>query len=229
MRLGKQVVSIRGRAGGYELISHDGGVVTVDAVVFATPANVTARILQDESPYSAEQLSAINHTNLGTISLIYRSQDLTDVMPFSGIMIPRREGRRIDAVTWSSRKDRERTPAGYDVLRVFFGGGDPATATLPEQDLLGVVCTELHDLLGIQARPQHHFVARWVDEYARAYVGHLTRVEAIEQDLPDGCFVTGASYRGLAVPDCIHQGRRTAEQVRQYLHKLASPVTPDRG
>jgi oxygen-dependent protoporphyrinogen oxidase len=38
-------------------------------------------------------------------------------------------------------------------------------------------------------------------------------VEAIEMALPAGLYVTGSPYRGIGIPDCVHQGRQTAERI----------------
>lgn len=224
LRLNAPVSALRPLAAGYDVILNDGERWPAAAVILATPAGVTARILAEHFPESARLLSAIRHSSLGTAALIYRADDMAGVLPFSGVMIPRREQRRIDAVTWPSRRARERTPAGYELLRVFYGGGDPALATLPEAALIAIIQAELRDLFGIHAQPQHYVVARWVEEYAQAQVGHLDLVAAIERALPAGLFVAGASYRGLAVPDCIRQGREAAEQARQYVHQSASPA-----
>jgi oxygen-dependent protoporphyrinogen oxidase len=125
-------------------------------------------------------------------------------------MIPRREKRRIDAVTWTSAKIPGRAPEGYALLRVFLGGGLPETVTMPETELLTVVQEELADLLRITAAPLDYRLARWPDSYPQADVGHLARVAEIERLLPASFHVTGSAYRGLAVPDCIQQARDTA-------------------
>jgi oxygen-dependent protoporphyrinogen oxidase len=114
-----------------------------------------------------------------------------------------------------------RAPDGYTLLRVFFGGGEPTTATMAEDDLVAVVRAELRDLLGIAAEPVGYRLARWPGSYAQADVGHLALVDAIEQALPAGLYVTGASYRGLAVPDCIRQGRATARQALATLSAVS--------
>jgi oxygen-dependent protoporphyrinogen oxidase len=43
--------------------------------------------------------------------------------------------------------------------------------------------------------------------------GHLKRVDEIEKLLPKGLALAGSSYRGIAVPDCIHQGREVARKI----------------
>jgi oxygen-dependent protoporphyrinogen oxidase len=222
LRLNAQVIDVVALSDNtYEVVLADGERLLASAIIFTIPAPVTAKILAPVAPTASEDLSAIHHNNLGTISLIYRAENLANVLPFSGVMIPRREGRRIDAITWTSRKDRERTPEGYEILRVYYGGGDPETTTMSEADLLAVVQDELRDLLNIVATPEQYSIARWSNDYAQAPVGHLERVARIEANLPQGIYVAGASYRGLAVPDCIAQGQASAQQALTQLGVLA--------
>ena len=37
--------------------------------------------------------------------------------------------------------------------------------------------------------------------------------EAIEAALPPGIYVTGSPYRGVGMPDCVHQSQQTAEKI----------------
>lgn len=211
MRLNAPVQQIEKANGeGYVAVLADGERIAADSVIFATPANVTARLLANAAPEASTLLQQIKHNSIGTISLAYDSAELNMAEPIRGLMIPRRERRRIDAVVWTSAKIPARAPEGYALLRVFFGGGDPTTATMPEDELLAVVTGELEALLGITAPPVDYRMARWPDSYAQAAVGHLELVESIERALPGGLYLTGASYSGLAVPDCIKQGRDTA-------------------
>jgi oxygen-dependent protoporphyrinogen oxidase len=53
-------------------------------------------------------------------------------------------------------------------------------------------------------------VARWELGFTQYTVGHLDRVERIEDSLTQDCptlAVAGAVYRGLGLPACIRQGR----------------------
>jgi oxygen-dependent protoporphyrinogen oxidase len=182
--------------------------LSADAVVLAVPANRAATMLAGVAPEAARPLRAIRHNAIGTVSLAYRTADVRLSAPIRGLMIPRRERRRIDAVVYTSAKLPSRAPDGTSLLRVFFGGGDPSLAVAPEAELLAVVRAELRELLGLDAEPLDAVMARWPDSYAQADVGHLERVAAIEAALPPGVFVAGGSYRGLAVPDCVKQGRQ---------------------
>jgi protoporphyrinogen/coproporphyrinogen III oxidase len=222
LRLGCAVENIVAVGDGYELVLSDGSMVYADIVVLAIPANVGAQLLTDIAPDAATAMQAIKHTNLGTISLMYKTEDLDGVERIQGLMIPRREQRQIDAVAWTSHKNDRVAPEGYEMLRVFFGGSAPDVATLPEAELATVVKFELRDLLGIDAEPVDYRVFRWINSYPQADVGHLERVADIENKLPANIYVTGASYRGLAVPDCIQQGQNTAALLTQQLSERVS-------
>jgi protoporphyrinogen/coproporphyrinogen III oxidase len=78
--------------------------------------------------------------------------------------------------------------------------------------LLALVRAELATILGVRAAPLFTRTFRWQDGYPQYTVGHLDRVRAIERALPAGLYVTGSSYRGVGVPDCVRQGQEVALQ-----------------
>lgn len=210
LRLNAPVTRV-GRAGDGYRVEVNGDTITADAVLIATPANVAARLIADTAPEAAALMGEIDHVNIGTASLIYPQAAFAGVERFTGLMIPRREGRCIDAITWTSYKKPQTVPEGYEMLRIHFGGGNPETVTMPEDALLRVIGAELRALIpGFDADPIDYRVYRWAGSYPQADVGHLDRVTAIEAALPAGLYVTGSSYRGLAVPDCVGQAVKTA-------------------
>ncbi|MBN2045745.1 MAG: protoporphyrinogen oxidase [Anaerolineales bacterium] len=202
---------------GYQvsLIDHDS--VYADAVILATPANQTSKLLADLDREVSALIGQIDHQNIGTATLIFNSSDLSLPYEINGLMIPRREKRRIDAITWTTNKPMVRGPEGFDMLRVFFGGGDPSLATMPEDEIVSAIRLELKDILGIEAAPVFFAVFCWPESFPQAYVGHQTLVDQIEQKLPPGIFVAGSSYRGIGIPDCIRQGRDTARQALEVI------------
>lgn len=202
---------------GYCLDLVDGEKISADAVIIATPANVTADLLQPIRSDVAAQLGKIRHSSIGTISFFYKTSHLQLGYKINGLMIPRREGRRIDAVTFPIAKMPDRAPDGYSIIRVFFGAGAPELVALDDEALVDSVRKELLALLGIRAKPIDHIIFRWPESFPQADVGHLDLVAEIESGLPENVYITGSSYRGIGVPDCVRQGRETA---RQALMKL---------
>lgn len=198
----------------YQLHLSDGTRLHTNAIILAVPAFVAAHLLADLAPQAAETLRQIRYVSTGTVSLAYKRDEIDHPLNGFGIVIPRSERRRINAVTWSSTKFDHRAPEGYALLRIFFGGSrTPEMMDVPEETLLPIVKEELAAMMGVTAVPLFHRIYRWQNSNPQYDVGHLDRVAAIEASLPPGIFVTGSPYRGVGVPDCVKQAKDTAVNV----------------
>ncbi|MBC8506011.1 MAG: protoporphyrinogen oxidase [Anaerolineales bacterium] len=217
LRLNVETVKVEPHANGYAVTLGDSEVLYADALILATPANASAQILDGVGTEVSSMLEKIRHENIGTISLVYRAEDVQMAKRIHGLMVPRREGRAIDAVTFTSLKMPTRAPQELLLLRVFFGGGKPELVEFEDDALLSKVSEELADLLGIAAEPIEMVPFRWPCSFPQADVGHLDLVDEIENLLPKGVYVAGSSYRGIGVPDCIRQGQQAADDVVNYL------------
>ena len=91
---------------------------------------------------------------------------------------------------------------------------------LDDDELLRTMKAQLRDIMGVAREPLFHRVYRWENANAQYDVEHLSRVEAIERALPPGIWVTGSPYRGVGLPDCVHQSQSTAVQVVEQLRSL---------
>lgn len=224
LRLNAQVETVAKNEHGYQVILSNGESLHADGVLFATLAQQTAKMIRQIAPEASQRLAALRQQNIGTVSLVYREEDIPKRPVVNGLMIPRREKRLIDAVTFTSRKMPERSTAGYAVLRIFIGGGAPEMVELPDEQLLSAIKKELSELLHITAEPQTWTAFRWEDGFPQAEVGHLQRVSEIEGLLPRGLALAGSSYRGIAVPDCIRQGREAARKTSMALQGGPHPL-----
>lgn len=185
-----------------------------DALVITTPAYVAADLLAPIAPRTATILSNIRYVSTGTISLAYKEDDVEHPLDGFGLVVPRSEKRPINAITWSSKKFNHRAPTGYVLMRVFFGGSrNPGTMEWDDDVLLEKVCGELRNLLGIHADPLFHRIYRWNRANPQYDVGHLDQLDDAEAALPSSIFLTGSAYRGIGIPDCVHQSQITAEKV----------------
>jgi len=211
LRLNSSVQSIEKNRSGFHVRLTRGDIFRADAIVIATLANVASGLLKDISPEASQKLGKIRHNHIGTVSLVYKESDLPK-LDINGLMIPRREKRAIDAVTFTSKKMPHRSSPGYALLRVFIGGGKPEVVECGEEKLLATIRSELSELLGITAEPVAHKVFRWQNGFPQAEVGHLDLIDEIERHLPVNIALAGSSYRGIAVPDCIRQGRNAVKR-----------------
>ena len=87
-------------------------------------------------------------------------------------------------------------------------------------ELIEACSRHLAALLALPERPEHAAVVRWPASMPQYEVGHLERVAGIRASLPPGIFVTGQSYDGVGVADCVRAAGLTAEAVAA---SLASP------
>jgi oxygen-dependent protoporphyrinogen oxidase len=225
LRTNAAVAAIRPVEGGYDvrLGSHGagggegtGGASPVSAVVLATPAPVTARLLRDLCPAAATLLEEIEHASTATVSLAYRAGEVGNPPAGYGFVVPRAEGRHLLAGTWGSNKWPGRAPTGQVLLRGYVGGvGRDAILDTDDDGLVHLVRAELGSLAGIQGTPVHAEVHRYPAGMPQYTVGHLSRVDRIRSALArcPGLWLTGAAYNGVGIPDCISDAQTTARTV----------------
>ena len=101
-------------------------------------------------------------------------------------------------------------------MRCFIGGtGTEAVWSLSDEQIVGLVRTELRQIFGLDSEPLFARAYRWKSAMAQYGVGHLDRLERIErlrQQLP-ALALAGNGYRGIGVPDCIRSGGNAVSQI----------------
>jgi oxygen-dependent protoporphyrinogen oxidase len=216
---GSQAVSLHSlNAGGppYAVRTQDGAALRADAVVLTTPSNVSSRLLETLDPDLAEDLMRIRYVSSAVVSVGYRPQAGLAPLNGFGFIIPKTEGRRITACTWSSTKFDDRAPEGHQLLRCFVGGpGREEMVDLDDEALLQLVRDELRDIMGLRGEPDPVCIFRWRKANPQYDLGHLDRVVQMRDRAQGrrGLFLAGSSYDGVGVPDCVRQAQDAAEGV----------------
>ncbi len=193
--------------------------VEAGAVVLATPAAPTARLLVDEVPDGAAGLAGIEAASVAVVTLALRAQDVPDALfERSGFLVPPVERRTIKASTFSFAKwDWVRAlDPDVVVLRTSLGRhGEEATLQATDDGLVRVSLADLAAMAGITARPVDVHVQRWGGALPQYAVGHLDRVAAIRAAVArhPGLAVCGAAYDGVGVPAVIGSARRAVAAI----------------
>ena len=201
---------------------------TFDAIILATPAWATAKLLRDVDAEASRALAAIPHVSSATISLGYRQEDLSRPPDGYGYVVPRSEGRPVLACTWTSNKWAQRAPDGHVLLRAFAGrAGQPDPLDQSDAELIDLARNEFRDILGLTADPVVSRVYRWPEGMPQYNLGHLDRVGIAEARLAahPALAVAGNGYHGVGIPDCIRSGETAAERI---MADLAVPFAPRR-
>lgn len=216
VRTSSGVRSLSRENAGYRLMLCSGDTLTCDSVILATPAHVSARLLNDLAPDLAGTLGEIPYASTATVSLAYRDADVPGDLDGYGYIVPRAEERPVLACTWISSKFRHRAPEGYRLIRMFLGRyGQEQMLAGNDADLVALARDEAREVLGITATPSHRRLYRWPLAMPQYCLGHLQRLAAIDRGLKGlpGIYLAGSSYRGVGIPDCIGSGERAARSV----------------
>ncbi len=196
----------------------DGTELSGDAVIIATPAWATRRLLGDLDARLAELLDSIPFSSSATVPMAFRAEDCPFDTRFFGILVPLVEHRPVMAVTMSSSKWPDRAPAERVLLRGFVGGPhNQEIMDKSDDELIEIVRTQLVEMLGLRAdaKPLFARVFRWTLGMPQYTIGHLDRVDEIERTVgaQRGLGLAGGSYRGVGVPNCLESGEKAVSKV----------------
>jgi protoporphyrinogen/coproporphyrinogen III oxidase len=156
------------------------GRAEVDAVVLATPAEATARLLHPVDPAASEALSGIRYAPVTVVHAAWPRDRVRHPIDGFGLLVPSMEGRRILGSLWPGTLFPGRVPPGLVLTANFVGGArTPELAALPDAELEGLVQEELSSLIGAEGPPAFTLVTRWPGAIPQYRAGHGRRVSAV--------------------------------------------------
>jgi oxygen-dependent protoporphyrinogen oxidase len=214
IRLNSRVESLVWKSGTWS-VRIDGVSLDADAVCLAVPAYVAAQLLQNLNERLAAQLNAIKYASTATINFAYPRAAIKHPLNGFGFVVPFIEKRSLIACTFSNVKFNNRAPDDHVLLRAFAGGAlQPEMFDDPEPRIERDLC----ELLGITRKPLFTQIAKWKRSMPQYEVGHLDRVQAIENEVRGlkGLALAGNAYRGAGIPDCVRSGEAAAEILFNY-------------
>ncbi|MET0998126.1 MAG: protoporphyrinogen oxidase [Marmoricola sp.] len=224
--------------GGWNLVvgsTRDPEVVRADAVVLATPARATARLLSDVAPSAALALARIEYASMAIVTLAIPARAFPEVAG-SGFLVPPVDGRAIKASTFSFAKWDWVRAAGRGngsgeellVLRCSLGRHrEERTLQASDEELVETALRDLADAIGPTPPPVDSHVQRWGGALPQYAVGHLDRVASVRRELATmtGLAVCGSAYDGIGIPACIASAEKA---VAKILDDLTPPPPPTR-
>jgi oxygen-dependent protoporphyrinogen oxidase len=218
--------------GGWNLVvgpTRDPEVVQADAVVLATPARATSRLLSDTAPGAALHLARLEYASMAIVTLAFPAGDFPAVAG-SGFLVPPVDGRAVKAATFSFAKWDWVREAGADedvwVLRCSIGRHrEEQTLQRGDDELVDLALGDLGQAIGPAPAPVDAHVQRWGGALPQYAVGHLDRVASVRDELVrlPGLAVCGSAYDGVGIPACIASAHLAATKIRGDL----APVRMD--
>jgi oxygen-dependent protoporphyrinogen oxidase len=220
----------RRAGGGWNLVvgsAHDPSIVQADAVVLATPAAATARLLSDVSPEAALELAQVEYASMAIITMAFRRRDFPQTSG-SGFLVPPVDGRAVKGATYSFAKWGWVAEAGRGaddgedllVMRCSIGRHrEERVLQVEDERLVELALEELCDAIGLSVRPVDWHVQRWGGGLPQYAVGHVDRVRQVRLSVAKAgtLAVCGAAYDGLGIPACIASAEAAVTQVLDAL------------
>src|SRR5690606_21662063 len=105
---GVKVDALNPQARGYELSLSNGQKLQADAVIVTTPAYAAHDLLKEH--IENRMLEAIRYVSVANVVLAFDKSTIDVQFDGSGFLVPRSEGLRITACTWTSNKWLHSTP-----------------------------------------------------------------------------------------------------------------------
>lgn len=194
----------------------DKSILQAHAICLAMSAPAAALMTQSFDPALAGLLASIPYNDSMSAYFAYRRSDIAHPMDGFGFVVPESEKKSFNACTFVHQKYDGRCPKGTALIRAFVGGNTAARLwSNSDADLMTRMASELKSLLQISGPPLFTSIHRMRQAMPQYVLGHLQRVEQIEEQAakwPN--FVLAGNWgRGIGVPDCIDGAERASERL----------------
>ncbi len=226
VRLGTTARELHRRTQGWDVVTGPVSapeLMHADAVVVATPAAKTAKLLRPVSAAAAQELAAIRSASMVIVTL---ALDSAGGLPSgSGVLVPAVEQLQVKAMTFSSQKWPLPHGAGAPwLMRASLGRvGDEVTLHRDDDELVATVLADIDTICGARLRPVDVHVQRWGAGLPQYEVGHVERVARVRAALSEHSelALAGAGLDGVGVPACVASGQQAARRVVAALRGAA--------
>jgi protoporphyrinogen oxidase len=211
IRASQGVTAVAPAVRGWRLSLNGGSALEAQAVIFAAPAWIAARLLAALGVAAARALAEVVYYPSITVSLAYRADQVAARLEGTGFVTGAEAGGAVRACTYAWRKYPGRAPEGHALLRAFVGpvDGDPGL----------VAHAELSKILGLSGAPLWTRAFHWPRGLPRYHQGHAGRVAAVRERLARlaPLAIAGAGVDGAGVSACVKSGREAARTVLSRL------------
>jgi len=205
------VLRIRRKDDRFILDTREGKVET-KLLVISSPAYTASYLLKDLSWSASLEFDKIDYVPVVVVNVGVKAGSVPEGF---GLLVPRREGKRILGVIFSSKLFVGRAPEGKELLTIYIGGAtDRDIIHLSDEEIVEIVERELKDILGIDSLDFIH-VQKWkraIPQYTLGYGKYLDLAKEMEE-IHKGLFLTGNYLSGISVADCIRYSEETVRKI----------------
>ncbi len=212
-RLGEPVTGVL-RQGSRYVLRTPSDTPEFDRVVIASPSYAAAEMVGDLDAGLGKRIGAIDYSPVAVVGFGYRQPD--QQLPGFGLLTTTSAKLPVLGVLWDSSIFPDRAPEGSRILRLIIGGQrNPELVDQDEQGLIRTALEGVRATMNMTAEPDVTYVKRWPRGIPSYAPGHVAQVDAIFERLAShrGLYLNSNAYRGIAMNDCVRNGRLLAERI----------------
>jgi oxygen-dependent protoporphyrinogen oxidase len=224
LKLNSPVTRLQPLAGGGWRVSLPAGETEHSLVIYCGTAHKLTE-LRIESPMTTgltelKAFAAVRYPPVASVVLGFRREDVAHPCTGFGMLIPRIEEFKILGTIFSSSLFPNRAPAGHVLVTSYVGGErQPELASLSTETLVGLVCEDLRELLGVKSTPVFQkvtFYPQAIPQYNVGYGKFKDLLDEIESKAP-GLFFAGHFRDGVSLGDSIVSGANMTERIEKHI------------
>jgi len=216
LHLSSEVQALRCRKKAVDIALSNGSVLEADHVFSTIPAYALASIVPSHEP----RLTEIPWASLAVVNLGYHRSLL--LKKGFGYLIPSSEKEQVLGVVWDSSIFPQQNHIPEETrLTVMIGGRHMQHVdTCHEQELVAIARSAVSDHLGIENAPDAISVTVSQSAIPQYLVGHAQRIRELEMafaHLFPRITLSGNSFQGVSVNDCVANSKYLEEKVHAIL------------
>jgi oxygen-dependent protoporphyrinogen oxidase len=177
-------------------------------------------MLADFDAEIATVLRQIPYSSMTVVCFGYERDRIAHPLDGFGYLIPKKEGCSTLGTLWDSSMFENRAPEGKVLLRSMMGGACfPEYIKLSDDEVVARVRRDLKTTMAIGVEPAFVRVFRHEQAIPQYTVGHGQRLDALAGLLQKhaGLILTGNSYRGIGLNDCVAAAQRASDEAMVLL------------
>ena len=186
------------------------GSVTADSVVIATPAFAAASLVEPFAHGLSQQLALMDYSSVA-MAIIVLPEGTLDIDPsVSGILVPRKCGLHVTAISFASHKWPEMAGDGRQILRISVGRRtDARWRDYSDDELTNIIVSDACQILGQEVPRGESGIVRWPQSLPQYDVGHVDWLREVDAAAAEfrGLSLVGAWRNGLGLPAVVASGQ----------------------
>jgi len=190
--------------------------IKTDITVVATPAYVSARIIEDINPVLSQILGQIPYVPIAVAGLVFKQDAFRKRPDGFGYLIPSKENKEILGVLIESNVFPRRAGQDQVMLRVILGGAHhPDIVNLPIGEIIARAIKEIDTAYGLKDGPLETFFKLWPKAIPQYEINYPFWRRSIAQQCAKtpGLYICANYLDGVSFNDCINNARSIAASV----------------